>query len=459
MSSFGSKVLVFLLQRVYTSLLVPEQMGIYDNITTACNFILPIMYLGIAESVIRFGMEDHYKRGDVFSVGIFTVLGGYAVLWLFYPLLSRLEILSGYTWLVYLYCLTSSMRTVITQFIRSTGFVKLFALDGIFTTAMTIAFNLIFLVQFRMGGVGYVLGTVAADGLSALCLFFMMRLYRFVRVRGIDRVTILDMFRYSIPMIPTAVFWWITNLSDHLFLTYLFGKHEVGLYSVANKIPNLIIIVSAFFTQAWQLSAFTEYKSREGERFFSNVFRTYYTFVFLAASALILLIRPFTELMYPKYAEFEVWKISPYLMLAVCFSCLVTFLGAVYNAAKNNLMMSVTTLIGAVVNIGLNALLIPGLKSQGAALATFISYLVVFIIRAVDTRRYINIRMQPMRIAMNLVLLLIQCEIVLSERPYWVLWECVIFVLLVTCNFGYILFLARRLLSMLKARGKAGNPS
>jgi O-antigen/teichoic acid export membrane protein len=347
-SSFGSKVLVYLLWRVYTSLLAPEQLSMVDNVTATSNLILPIMYLGIAEAVIRFGMEDKYRRSDVFSVGIFTALVGYAVLWLFYPLVSRIVYISGYTWLVYLYCFTSSMRTMITQFVRATGFVRLFALDGIFTTVTTISFNLLFLLKFEMGVAGYVLGTVAADALSAVCLFFFLKLYRFLRIRGINRRTVRDMFRYCLPMIPTAIFWWITNVSDRYFVTGMVGEYENGLYGVAYKIPNLMIVVSAFFTQAWQLSAFTEYKGPEGERFFSNVFRSYYTFIFLAASGLILLIKPITGVMYHE-DYFEAWRMSPFLILAVSFSCLVTFLGAIYNAEKKNTMVSVTTFIGAAI--------------------------------------------------------------------------------------------------------------
>jgi O-antigen/teichoic acid export membrane protein len=426
-------------------------MSTVTNITSTSNLILPIMYLGIAEAVIRFGMEDKYRRGDVFSIGIFTALGGYAVLWLLYPLISQIVYISGYVWLVYLYCLTSSMRTMITQFVRATGFVRLFALDGIVTTATTIGFNRLFLLKFEMGVAGYVLGTVVADALSALCLFFFMRLYRFLHVRGVNRQTVRDMFRYCLPMIPTAIFWWVTNVSDRYFVTGMIGEHANGLYGTAYRIPNLMIVVSAFFTQAWQLSAFTEYKSPEGERFFSNVFRSYYTFIFVAASGLILLIKPITGFLYDE-AYFEAWRMSPFLILAVSFSCLVTFLGAVYNAEKKNTMVSVTTFIGAAINLFLNWLLIPAWGAQGAAVATFMSFLVVFIVRAVDTRRYIHIRMQPPRITVTLLLLIMQSLIAIGDKPYSTVTGIVIFIFIVFMNFGYILFLLNRLFRMLPSR-------
>lgn len=450
-STFGSKVLVFLLLPLYTRLLSPSEMGTAELITSTCNLILPVMYLSISESVIRFGMEKSCRKSDVFSVGIYTVLAGYLILWCFFPLIAKIGAIKGYTHLVYIYVLTSALRTMITQFVRASGFVKLFALDGMFTTAATVAFNLVFLLGFNMGITGYVLAVICADGLSALCLFFMLRLYRFLRVRGINKETWRDMLHYALPMIPSAVFWWVTNLSDRYFVTYLCGEHINGLYTIAYRIPTMITLVSAVFTQAWQLSAFSEYKSAEGERFYSTVFRSYYTFVFLAASGIILLIKPLmTILLDPGY--FESWVYVPFLVLAVSFSCLVTFLGAVYNAAKKNVMVSVTTFLGAAVNIGLNALLIPVYGAQGAAVATFISFLLVFVIRAVDTRRYIRIKMQPWRILFSLVLLLGQAFFALNMPPLWVLWEALIFAALVVSNFGYIMLMLRRLPKLLPGR-------
>lgn len=451
-STFGSKVLSFVLRPVYSRLMDPGVLGAANLIVSTCNLILPVMYLCIAEAVIRFGMEPGYKRSDVFSTGIFTVVAGWAVLWCFYPILSGLDSMQGYTWLVYLYCIASALRTCITSFVRVSGLVRLFAIDGIFTTVVTVALNLVFLMVLDMGVVGYVLSTVCADAISALFLFGLLRLHRFLKVRGIDQGTFRDMFRYAIPLIPTAVAWWVTNLSDQFFIRHFEGEYMVGLYT-ANNLPAVITLVSTFFTRAWEMSAFAEYKSKEGARFFSNVFRSYYTFVFLAASGLILLLKPYTALFEKKYAES--WRYAPFLILAVSFSCLVTFLGAVYNAERKNLMVTVTTVLGAVANIVLNALLIPRYGPQGAAFATFVSFFLVFLIRAVDTRRYIRIRMQPARIAFSLALLLLQVWVALSEGRYWILWECLIFGALLVTNFGYILLVLRRLMTMVRRRRRA----
>ena len=456
-STFSSKLLVFFLMPFYTRMLSPEDFGAAMLVTTTCNLILPVMYLSISEAVIRFGLDNSYKKSDIYTTGLLCVFGGYLTLWCLRPLLLKVGtllnvgVINEYLNLVYLYVIASAFRTVTSHFVRSLGMVRLFALDGIFTSVMTIVFNIIFLLRFEMGIAGYVLATIAADSLSGICIFLLVKLHRFIKPRSLSRKTIGAMLRYSLPLIPTNIFWWITNASDQYFITAMVGIDVNGLYTAAARVPALITAVSAFFIQAWQISAFTEYRNKEGEAFYSTVFKSYYTFIFLSASGLILLARPITRI-YVDSQYYESWRFMPLLILAVSFSCLVTFLGTIYNAAKRNTMITVTTALGAVANLVLNYVLIQKHGAQGAAFATFFSYMLVFLIRAVDTRKYMKIAMQPLRILMNLGLLLAQVRISLADIKYGMLWQTLIFFLLLAGNFNYLLFMVRKLMGQIYMR-------
>ncbi|MDR2933228.1 MAG: polysaccharide biosynthesis C-terminal domain-containing protein [Oscillospiraceae bacterium] len=456
-ATLSSKLLTFLLLPLLTYILPPEQLSSATNAMYTCNLILPVMYLCISEAIIRFGLDPVVNRRDLFTCGVLTVLGGFIVVQLVFPLIGGTTFaqgfIEGYEGLVRVYVLTSAMRTVVTHFVRASGLVRIFALDGLLTTIFTLVFVYLFLLKFEMGGRGYVLATICADALSSITLIVFLRLYRFIKLRGLDLSLWKTMLRYSIPLVPTAVFWWVTNLSDRYFVTLMCGKAINGLYDASARFPTIITMVSAIFTQAWQISAFNEYQSKEGEKFYSTVFRSYYTFVFLAASGIIMLIRPVTKLMMES-RYYDSWQYAPFLVLAVSFSCFVTFLGTIYNAAKKNAMVTITTAIGAVLNIVLNWRLIPHYGAQGAAFATFVSYFLVFAIRAFDTRKYIKIQMQPARIVMSLALLLAQVWVSLTQPPYGMIWQVLIFVLLLLCNLGYVIFVARHFLGMFTRRFK-----
>jgi len=345
--------------------------------------------------------------------------------------------------LIYIYILASALRASVVSFVRAGGLVRLFAIDGIATTVMTVVFNVLFLFYFRLGVWGYLLSIILADALSALSLIFILKLYRFFRIKGLRHSTMHGMLKYCAPLMPTAVFWWVVNLSDRYFVTYMVGLDINGLYNAAYKIPMMITLVSAIFIQAWQISAFGEYKKSDGGRFFSTVFRSYYTLVFLAASGIILMIKPITIVLVSE--EFYLsWRYVPFLVLGVSFSCLVTFLGTIYNAVKKNAMVTLTTFIGAAANIVLNILLIPTYGANGAAFATFASFFMVFLIRAVHSKKYVKLDLHYTRIMITVALLIVQCWLALSEVKLWVLWECVILLLIALCNLGNLISILRQ---------------
>ena len=82
----------------------------------------------------------------------------------------------------------------------------------------------------------------------------------------------------------------------------------------------------------------------------------------------------------------------------------------------------------AVINIVLNLLWIPKYGVNGAAAATLACYAIVFIVRALDTRRYVRINWQYVRLLMCTGIVLIQTVIMLKETPLWIVSELLLFV-------------------------------
>jgi len=449
-ATFGSKLLTLFLMPFLTGLLTEGDYSTMDLVTSTCNFIVPIISLCVHEAVIRFGLDKSERKSDVFTTAVLTIFTGYCLLLICYPLLNLITRINSYILFIYLYVLMSAMRSATTHFVRASGFVRIFALDGLFTTITTVILVFVFVGPLQGGVTGYVTATIIADALSAFGLILLLRLYRFFKPRKFSRDTLRDMLRYSIPLVPTAVFWWVTNLSDRYLVDWLVSPEANGLYAAAARIPTMMTLVSTIFIQAWQISAFSENDEKERASFYSTVFTAYHTLIFVAASALILLVKPIAMVLMPKY--YPAWQHMPFLVLAVSCSCLVTFLGTIYNVAKSNRMVSVTTFIGAATNIILNLLLIPKYEANGAAFATFISYFIVFIIRAVDTRRYIAIRMRPLRIGASLCLLLVQVWASMSEVRFWIAIEAAVFILLVLCNMGPILYMLKKIGGLLRGR-------
>lgn len=441
--TFSSKLLSFFLTRLYTEVLDKAQYGVTDLIQQSGNLLLPLVTLGITNAVVRFGLDNGVRKQDVFTTGLLSLAGGIVLLLLISPLLGMIELLSGHIWLLCLFVFMSSLRSLCAQFVRAQSRVKLFAIDGILSTATTILFNLLYLVVFKWGVFGYIFSIVCSDALSVVFLAVTAKLHRFIDFRKLERAQSKAMLRYSIPLIPNTILWWITNVSDRYIVAAVCGESANGMYAAAYKIPSLIMLASGIFMDAWQISAFTEKEGRD--RFYSKVMSTYSSLLFVMASGVILFTRFIPRFLFAE-AYYDAWRYIPLLVAAMVFTCMVNFLGSIYMLERKSARSLITAAISAVINVLLNIWWIPLFGVNGAAAATLVCYLVVFVIRLWDTRRYIRIHWNYPRLIFCTVILLIQTMLLLVEVPLWQLWEVLLFgVVLVLCAKG-VLESIRRLL-------------
>jgi O-antigen/teichoic acid export membrane protein len=294
-----------------------------------------------------------------------------------------------------------------------------------------------------MGVNGYVLSIVLADLCTSALLIVYCRLWQYLRPGAADKRLIGMMLRYCLLLIPASVCWWITNASDRYMVTAFCGEAQNGLYAAAYKIPNLLVIAAGIFIDAWQFSAVTENRrAKDAETaieqharrrsltaFFSKIFKGYAGFLFLAAAGMILLCRPMATVLFdPAFAD--AWRFVPILLLATVLSALGNFSASVYMVERRGLASFVTALIGAISNIALNFYLIPAHGPLGAAIATALSYLIVFVIRLISTRRSIPYRCAPAWLTLNVVLLSLMTALMTAEVRGWVWYSLGMFTLI-----------------------------
>ena len=422
--TFSSKLLSFFLTRLYTEVLDQGQYGITDMLQHSGNLLLPLITLGITNAVVRFGLDKGVRKSDVFTTGLVSLLGGMVLLLLLSPLLGFIPLVTDYVWLLCVFVFTSSLRSLCAQFVRAQNRIKLFAVDGILSTLTTIIFNILFLVVCKFGIVGYMFSIICSDVLSVIFLVVAARLHQFVNIRSLDFKVMRSMLKYAIPLIPNTVLWWITNVSDRYIVSWVHGEAYTGLYAAAYKIPSLVILVSGIFMDAWQISAVTEEEGRS--RFYTKVSSLYSSLLFVMTSGVILLTRFVPHILFAK-EYYTAWRYIPLLAVTVIFTCLVNFLGSIYMVEKKSVHSLLTALLSAVINIVFNLLWIPKYGVNGAAAATLLCYVVVFVVRVIDTRQYVRIHWRYPRLLICTALVLAQVAIMLCEVPLWMLWETLLF--------------------------------
>lgn len=437
--TFSSKILSFLLMPYVTRMMSTTDYGSADLIQQTVNVLIPIVTLQVNSAALRFSLDKAKNKADVLTVGIRTTLLGFIVFLFFAYPISLITIndfkLGEYMVLIYVFVLVSGFRQLCQQFVRGSGNVKLYAVDGIIATATTLLFTFLFLSPLKMGVTGYILAIIASDACSIVFYLFAARLYRYIKPRLLEKGISGQMLKYCVPLIPTIILWWIINVSDRYMITYFVDSASNGLYTAASKIPNFVVLFSQIFIDAWQLSAVDEYGDRKKARFFSKVFRVYSGGIFAVASALIVFCQLLTRILVaPSY--YDSWNYVPILIIATTYSCLVNFLASVYMAEKKSFMALLTALSGAVSNVVLNLIFIPKMGANGAAIATVCAFGVVFITRSMNTRKYVRMNFQMPTIIVETIILVAQSVLLLKMKTGIILYavEAVLLALMLWAN-------------------------
>lgn len=433
--TFASKVLVFLLMPLYTAILSAEAFGTADLIAQTANLLIPLASVGICDGLFRFTLEaEATDRKKVFTVSVAVLVLGSLALAL---VAGAIHLFGGpfveYLPLVVLYVVCANFHSVCAHYLRAKGKTTLFAVQGIVNTALTIVLNILFLIAFEMGSTGYVLSVVVADLLITLGLFFGCRLWRDCKPNFFDRGMLRDILKFSIPYIPTTMLWLVTSVSDRYIVTIFCGTEIHGLYTAASKLPTLIVLVSGVFIEAWHFSTVKDALPEERASFFGTVYRNYMSIMFIGASLIIACSRILTGILLAD-AYYSSWQFVPYLAVAMIFSAFSSFFGSVYFMEKKSVLSMITALVGAIVNVALNFLLIPKWGAMGAALATMISYMVTYAIRAYNTAHYLRFNQHHVRVTVNTVLLILQAYLMIATMPYWQIAQVVIVLVVLVFN-------------------------
>ena len=457
-SNFSSKLLSLLVQPFLTyAMSEMADLGISKLLSQIANLLIPFVSLGMSNAIIRFGLDKGNDKKQVFTNGLLTILMGYGVLLLCWPLAVRIGEVSDYAVLLYIYVLTSCLRSLCTQFVRSRQLNKLAAIDGILCTFLTLAGYVVFLVGFGMGAEGYLLAIICGDVLSALFLFTTAKLWQFVDFTRINRALWKEMLRFSLPMIPAQISFWVINASDLFFVKYMCegyggrtGAEWSALLSTGYFLPTILNTLGLIFYEAWQLSAVTEEDERE--RFFTKIFRSYSGVLFCCAAGIIWLARPALHIMKANY--YSAWRFVPFLTLAATFTCFNQFFNSIYVVYKKSTSSMYTMMAGAAANCVMNYLFILWWGPEGTALASFLGLLLVFVLRAVNTRSLLQVNFGVRRVALNLALLVTEALVLLAQPRWYFVWTGLFTLCVILLNFNEVWQMARLLVP--KVLGRRG---
>ena len=122
------------------------------------------------------------------------------------------------------------------------------------------------------------------------------------------------------------------------------------------------------------------------------------------------------------------------------------FVGSIFTAVKDTKTLSVSTVIGALVNTVCNFILIYYWEAYGAAVATMLGYVTVLLIRIVILRKHVTLQVKWWRDGLVYIILVVQMVVAARGMKYVLLQIMVMLTILIlyTKEFRQIILSARR---------------
>ena len=239
---------------------------------------------------------------------------------------------------------------------------------------LTIAATLTLVVALDQGPLGVIVGNFT----GTLLVYAALVGYRREQLGlQFDRSLLREMNRFGIPLVPTALFLWVTNFSDRFFLVKLADTEEVGLYSVGVRIASAMALLLTAFRTAWPAFAYSIEDDREARRTYAFVLTYLVLLSSWVATGLALLSPWLVGWIAAPAFESSSRVVGPLAFAVVAFAGYVVMAIGVGRARRTQFNWVVTG-AAAAVNVVLNLILIPPYGMMGAAVATIAAYATMF---------------------------------------------------------------------------------
>lgn len=402
-----TQLISFFLLPLYTKILSTSEYGVVDLVLTYSALFLPLATLALEQSVFRYLIDvrnNEDKKSEYISISLISCIIVLflleIVVYICYLLFNKSVFL--YFGLVLFGC---SLSTIFLQICRGLGDNVGYSVAGFITAFVQICCNILFLVVLKIGAPGMMLATFTGNLACVIYIFFRCHITKYIRFSCARYKTFKDMLKYSLPLIPNQLSWWVLQASDKVIVQFAIGVASNGLIAVANKFPSVYMQFNTIFNISWTESAALHINDEDSGDFFTETINSVMSlFSCLCFGIIVCLPFVFPLLINAQYNE--AYGLIPLFMLASLFNVMVSVYGVIYVAYKDTIEIMKTAIFAAIINVVSHLLLINYIGIYAAALSSAIGFGFMAIYRYFHSRKYIIIKLNKRLLILNLIMLI-----------------------------------------------------
>ena len=374
---------------VYTSLLSPDQYGLYSLSIAVLSFLCIIFSDWVGLSGLRF-FKHHQMMQDMpkYLTTLVTMLVTNVFLMFVLALTFRhnfyefFHIPVKYFLAILVLIIPVAIRALLFQLLRAQLKSMSFTLSTIVNQFLTILLSIFFVKFFHLGAIALLLGMGVSISLIDILLIYQSNLLSWFKLQRIEWASVLPIMKYGIPIAATSLSAWIINQSNKFIMNSIHGFSEVGIVGVAYGLTlPLLMTIFSIITVAAIPRIINMYEEKIDVRPLISRFTGYYVLIALPVITVISLYSVDYVQMLSSNEKFLVaFKLIPYFAFGTFFMALTDYTTLQYHLANKTYIDFVIKLTSGIANVVLNILLIPKYGLIGVGLATLIANFLYFLL-------------------------------------------------------------------------------
>ena len=363
----------FFLLPLYTAILSTEEYGTFDLLVTYSTLLLPLVNWQLDQGLFRFMLDLRGNKKKEKS--------------LFSTLLCSSIIQS------FIYVILQVFTALFLQFVRGLGESVKYTIASFISATATTVLNVIVLAILKMGLQGLFISTLIAQIATLIYLILASKCWQYISIKEVRISIFKKVGTYSIPLIPNDLAWWVINASDRMVISQFLSTAANGIYSVANKFPNVFISFYNILNLSWTETVSLHYNDKDRDEFLTETMTSLFK-LFAAACFGIVACMPFIfPIMVNKKYAYAYDQIL-ILMYAMLFRVLVGLYSCIYVAQKNAKKIAYTSISAAIINLVVDVILINKIRIFAASVSTLIAFVIMFLVRYIDVNKTIHMKIK-----------------------------------------------------------------
>ena len=393
---FFTKILSFISIAVFTRILTVEDYGIFGVFNASIGLLLAVITLGFHTAVSRYFFEH---RSDLNSFMFISMVGSifistlfFSILWFYKEILAdTLNLPVSLIIFFYPAIIIGIVHSIFSQYYSSIRESAFLTKVELFRAYAGFVISLLLVLTIEKSYLGLIGGSLIIGGLTGLYMFYKLQILMLPSWR---RTHLLYIVSFSIPLIPYHASSLILQQFDRIMINTQLGNYESGLFNFAANIAMLYLVFTAIVLRAFATDYFNLMNEKNYNELDSKILKIFHIYVAIAVFLIFYGSEIATVLADEKF--FKAISVVPILIMGYLFFSIYEIYGrnAVY--AHKTIYASINILIPGILNIWLNAHLIPLYGNIGAASATLISYCLMAILGFIISKYIIRVHSFPL---------------------------------------------------------------